>query len=254
MNDDHNFLTELRESPRREFVTELYQRINEPMYKKSAFNIQWQRPALAFAALALVLAITLLISPAARAFAGNQLRQIGAFLLRPDDGSIPEEPRPTVPAPSESSVQYADDMDAASALAGFAVLAPSYLPDGYAPQGSWSVDERDDTVYVTASFVDGNGRHFLLMNQTKFAENALFEQRYGVNETVTDVLVAGHTGVFISGRLMAHPSQAAQANDEQPDLLATNWLIWEVDGITYTLFGDGLGQSELIQIAESLSR
>jgi hypothetical protein len=34
---------------------------------------------------------------------------------------------------------------------------------------------------------------------------------------------------------------------------AWRWLIWESNGITYSLFGDGLAQSELIHIAESLN-
>jgi len=88
MNDD-NFLTQQRKSPRREFATELYQRINKPMSKQSAFNFfQGRRPALAFSALALLLVATLLFSPAVRTFAGDQLRQIGAFLFRPASGTV----------------------------------------------------------------------------------------------------------------------------------------------------------------------
>jgi hypothetical protein len=91
------------------------------------------------------------------------------------------------------------------------------------------------------------------MNQTRFEEDALFEQPYTDNETVSDVRIGSHNGVFISGRLMTHPDRPATTNGEQPDLLPTNWLIWEANGITYSLFSAGLEQSDLIRIAESLN-
>ena len=253
MNDD-NFLTQQRKSPRREFATELYQRINKPMSKQSAFNFfQGRRPALAFSALALLLVATLLFSPAVRTFAGDQLRQISAFLFRPASGTVSVGPQPTVPAPVASTIQQADSPDQASELAGFTVLAPAYLPDSYSLQGSWSVYHQENVIYVVAAYAAENGRHFLIMNQTRFEEEALFEQGYADNETVSDVMIGGHNGVFISGRLMAYPDRPATTNDEQPDLVPTNWLIWEVNGITYSLFGDSLEQSELIRIAESLN-
>lgn len=253
MNDDH-FLTQQRKSPQREFATELYQRINKPMPKQSVFNFfQWRRPALALSGLVLLLVLTLLLSPAIRTFAVEQLRQIGAFLFRPDNGTVSVEPQPTVPAPGASAIQQAGSPAQASELAGFAVLAPAYLPDDYSLQGSWTVDHQESGIYVVAAYAAENGRHFLIMNQTRFEEEALFEQRYADNETVSDVMIGSHNGVFISGRLMAHPDRPATSNGEQPDLVPTNWLIWEANGITYSLFGDGLEQSELIRIAESLN-
>jgi len=253
MNDD-DFLNQQRKLPRREFATELYQRINKPMSKQPVMNTtMWRRPALAFGAMALLLAATLLFSPAARTFASNQLQQIGAILLRADDGTPDIDPQPTVPAPVEDAGQLAGDLAQASELAGFTVLAPAYLPAGYSQDGALSVQHQDSGVYVVSSYTEANGRHFLIMNQTQFAADALFEQRYGDNEMVTEVMVGGQRGVFISGRFMTHPNEPAATNGKQPELLATNWLIWETNGITYTLFGDNLEQSELIRIAESLN-
>ncbi len=253
MNDD-DFLIKQRKSPRREFATELYQRINKPMFKQPVINTTiWRRPALAFGAVALLLAATLLFSPAARTFASNQLQQIGAILLRADDGAPVIEPQPTIPATVENNSQPAVNPAQASELAGFAVLEPTYLPAGYSLDGDLSVQHQDSGVYVVTSYTEANGRHFLIMNQTRFAADALFEQQYGDNETVTEVMIGDQRGVFISGRFMTHPNEPATTNGEQPELLATNWLIWESNGITYTLFGDNLEQSELIRIAESLN-
>jgi hypothetical protein len=52
---------------------------------------------------------------------------------------------------------------------------------------------------------------------------------------------------------MAHPNLGVRVRNERPELIPTIWLIWEADGINYTLIGDALDQAELIQIAESLT-
>lgn len=256
MNEE--FLSQMRKSPRSEFTNELYQRINKPMPKQSAFNITlFRRTALVFGALAMILTLTLLLSPSVRAFAGEQIRQFGAIFLGPADSSEAEgnaaAPQPTIAAPPEITAEFANSAAEASALAGFTVLTPGYLPEGYAENRPWSVDNRDGSIYVVSSYGRYEGRRFLLLNQTKFAEDAVFEQQYGENETVTDVMVGQHPGVFISGRLMAHPDLGVRVQQERPDLIPTNWLIWEANGITYTLFGDNIDQSQLIRIAESLS-
>jgi hypothetical protein len=252
MNDD--FLTQFRKSPRREFTTELYQRINKPMTKQSVFNSALlRRTALAFSALAFLLTITLLLSPSARAFVGEQIRQFGGITVKPINQSGAVAPQPTEPAPAEITAESVKNAAEASELAGFTVLTPGYLPEGYTENSPWSVDNRDGSIYVAASYRSAEGSHFLLMNQTLFTEGAVFEQQYGENETVTDVMVGQDPGVFLTGRLMVHPDLGVRVRNERPDLIPTNWLIWEADGITYTLFGDALDQAELIQIAESLT-
>jgi Domain of unknown function (DUF4367) len=255
MNDD--FLTQFRKSPRREFTANLYQRINKPMPKQSALNTTlFRRTALAFGALAILLTLTLMLSPSARAFVGDQIRQFGGISLSPVDSSEYENgaaPQPTIPAPAEITAELVNDAVEAAVLAGFTVKTPGYLPEGYTENSPWSVDNRDCSIYVVASYGSTNGRHFLLMNQTLFAEDAVFEQQYAENETVTDVMVGQYPGVYLTGRLMAHPNLGVRVRNEAPTLIPTNWLVWEANGITYTLFGDALDQSQLIQIAESLT-
>jgi hypothetical protein len=256
MNDD--FLTQFRKSPRREFTTELYQRINKPMTKQSVFNSAlFRRTALAFSALAFLLTITLLLSPSARAFVGEQIRQFGGITVKPIDQSEYESgavaPQPTEPAPAEITAEFVKNAAEASELAGFTVLTPDYLPDGYTENSPWSVDNRDGSVYVVSSYGRHEGNRFLLLNQTRFAEGTVFEDEFGENESVTDVMVGDHAGVYLTGRLMAHPDLGVRVRQERPELIPTNLLIWEANGITYTLIGDALDQAELIQIAESLT-
>jgi hypothetical protein len=255
MNDD--FLTRFRKSPRREFSTELYQRINKPMSQKSAFNpLLLRRAALAFGAAAMLLFSALLFSPSARAFAGEQIRQIGAFFFSPVEGRVPleqAEAQPTIAAPAEITAEFVNTADEAAALAGFDVLTPGYLPEGYTLNSPWSVDNQDGSIYVVASFGSAQGSNFILLNQTRFAEGAHFEQEYGENESAVDVMVGQEAGLYMTGRLMAHPDLGVRVRQERPDLIPTNWLIWEANGITYTLISDALNQAQLIQIAESLS-
>lgn len=250
MNDD-DFLHEQREAPRHEFVTDLYKRINKPMVKKPVIQQQLWQPALAFGALVFLFAATLLLSPAARTFAGTQLNQIGAILLRAADGSSELEPRPTTPAPSGPIGQAVSDAGQASIQAGFTAFAPSYVPTGYRAT-EWTVQHQESGVYVVTNYRAENGRNFLIMNQTQFTEGAFFEQEYGKNETVTEISIGSTTGVSIEGRLMTHPDQTTPPSGS-PDLMATNWLIWESNGITYTLFSNDLDQSELLRIATSLT-
>lgn len=255
MNDDE-FLTQFREPPRREFAQELYERINRPMYKKSLPNpLPFRRTALAFGTLLLILLATLTFSPQVRASAAEQIRQIGAFIFAPTenlerDASLPQ---PTAAAPGESEVQFATSPAEAARLAGFPVLAPTYLPQGYAQQGEWSIATSNEGIYVVTSYRPATGDDFLILNQTRFEPTTAFEQTYGSNETLHDTTVAGHPAVFISGRLMAHPDAAAGAG-QQPELLATNWLVWEADGQTFSLYGTSLDQTEMVRIAESLRR
>jgi hypothetical protein len=151
------------------------------------------------------------------------------------------------------TAEFVNNPAEAAVLAGFTVQAPAYLPAGYAENGPWSVDRQDSGIYVVSTYGSGEGNHFLLLNQTQFADEAAFNQSIGQNESMTDVMVGQNAAVYITGRLMAHPDLGVRVRNEAPELLPTNWLIWEADGTTYSLFGDDLDQAELVRIAESLS-
>ena len=165
------------------------------------------------AMLGLLLSATLLISPAARAFAGEQFRQIGALIFRqldPDQALLEAEaasPVPTVPAPGDTTPpQQTSLLEDASRLAGFSVVAPGYLPEGYEVDTVWSIDRRESGIYVVSSFRDAAKQQFLLLNQIRYAPGASFEQTLGGNETLSDVEVRGTAGLWITGRLMTDPT------------------------------------------------
>ncbi|MDX1615667.1 MAG: DUF4367 domain-containing protein, partial [Candidatus Promineifilaceae bacterium] len=255
-NDD--FLTRFREAPRPEFADTLYERINKPMSSQTLTTRSARHSVgLMLIALLLMVAILFLISPSARAFAQEQFRQIGAIIFV-DAASQPLDqpfnPQPTVPAPEDSTAQFVDSRQEASRLAGFEILTPAHLPSDYTFRGLWSVDSRDSGVYVVSSYETAEATRFLTLNQIKYESGHSFEQRYQSNETVQDITVNDQAGVWITGRLMADPSQPLPADGTQPALMPTNWLIWSVDEITYTLYGAGLSQEEMLQIAESLDR
>jgi len=248
-------LTRFRKSPRPEFVDALYQRISEPMTEKTIKPnvLPRRRMALALSLLLVVLLFTFTFSPAARAIANEQIRQIGALLFR-EAGSDPVptmEPTMAAPSPADAPHSVAQVQEAAG-LAGFEVRAPRYLPAGYVQEDGWSVAQRESGVYVVSSYRQRENDRFLLLNQTRFAAGATFEQVYADNEAVTNVTVAGQEGVWISGRLMTDPEVAEVEPGGEPPLQPTNWLVWQEGEIVYTLFGNGLAQDEMIRIAESL--
>jgi hypothetical protein len=259
MNDD--FLKKMRKPPRREFANELYMRISKPMNEPShtVEPFVLRRVALATGIVSLVLLLTLMVSPTARAFAQDQIRQIGALIFQPIDRESTSWPivtaQPTSIAPGDTNPpENATLLEDASRLSGFDVLAPEYLPEGYAVDSVWSIDKRESGIYVVSTFRNDANSQFLLLNQIDYESGANFVQTYADNEQVSDVSVRQQAGVWITGRLMADPTDHRPNSQAEPQLYPTNWLVWEESGITYALFGNGLSQAEMVRIAESLER
>lgn len=248
-------LTRFRKSPRPEFADALYQRISEPMTEKTLKTsvLPLRRAALALGLLLVVLLFTLTFSPAARAVASEQIRRIGALIFREagDEPTLAAEPTVSAPSAADAPRHVALAQDAAR-LAGFEVRAPRYLPAGYVQEGGWSVDRRESGVYVVSSYRHHGNDQFLLLNQTRYTAGTTFEQSYADNEQVSEIAVAGQKGIWISGRLMTDPEEMNREPAGEPHLQPTNWLIWQEGEIVYTLFGNGLTQDEMIQVAESL--
>lgn len=254
MNDD--FLTSMRRPPRREFANELYERISEPMTeRRPIYSVTLQRVVLGGAALAALLFLTLLVSPAARTFADEQFRQIGALIFRQEalDPATQATVQPTMPAPGDTDrPETTSLLDDASRLAGFRVLAPAYLPQGYLVKNVWSIDRRESGTYVVSSYRNETTDRFLLLNQILYAPGASFDQTIGDMEQISDVSVNGNEAVWIVGRQMTDPTDHTVDLQEMPTLYATNWLIWQAGDITYMLMGNDLDQGEMIRIAESI--
>ncbi len=258
MNDD--FLTQFRKPPREKFAAELYQRISKPM--QTPFRI----PALRFAALVLaaiaILTVTLLVSPPTRAFAQSILRQFGGYIFvqaapkaeRVKQGSagqpvnksvqnsaIGPQLKATLQASGQlsknevqtkPSVLTAPDAAGASRLAGFSVLAPAHLPDGYAPAGPWSFTTQDNGKAVEMAYMDA-GKHFLLLQQFQYQAG---QPRQTVDRSqIVDTTVRGQPGVWLPGG-------------------GKNSLVWEENGITFTLSSNTLSLDETLKVAESLGK
>ena len=242
MNDD--FLKKYYQPPRRQFAADLYQRISTPMKTKRVLNTR--QIGLAFAVVLAMLVVTLAVSPPARAFARQLFRQIGVFTITEIDEARTEvDPTlqmPTTEPPTADVVETADSPEAASELAGFSIYASLELPEGYTQTGGWSLMDQSSGKVVVSKYVDSEG-HFLLFNQYRYGEGDSFEQTISPNEQVTDVTVRGQPGVWIEGRLMG---------DSPDTLVPTVWLMWEEDGINYTLFADVLSQEPMLAVAESL--
>lgn len=247
MNDD-DFLTRLNEPPRKEFADQLYRRITEPMatptQAQPSRRLAARRLAFAAAVLALFFAASLALSPAARAFAGDILRQIGAISVAPVTETSPVSTAPTAEPPQAGEAQAAESAAEAARLAGFTFAAPAILPAGYEQDGAWSVMPQGAGVVAASSYRSGD--HFLFFNAYRYGAGDRFEQGLGPAEVAREVDVRGTTGLWITGRPMVHPDQPGSG------LLDTSWLLWEEDGINYTLWGDDLALDQALQVAESL--
>ncbi len=242
MNDD--FLNKFRKEPQPEFASALYQRINKSMQTKS------KHPALRFAALTLsvlaVLTITLLFSPSARAFADSIVRQVGGYVFvqgnQPIDLKGSSGPIRVVKTLGSVSIETIGKVPTtnnpaeASQQAGFTALAPSYLPDGYTAMSGWMVTSQGSSQVVTNAYRDRTN-HFLIINQWKISNGA--SQTYAKDQIV-DVTVRGQAGVWLPDTTSG-PAQK-------------NALVWEENGITYSLITDSLPLDQMLKVAESLSR
>ncbi len=145
--------------------------------------------------------------------------------------------------PTAAPTYWVHDDGEISQVAGFEPLTPAYLPEGYSVQGPWSIVKFSESTGVYRQYRDASGQHFLVFNPVNHSADARFEQGYGDNETVTDIIIRGQTGVWITGRLYGDSSETLQP---------TNWLMWVEQGINYTMYSNGLSQDEMVKVAESL--
>jgi hypothetical protein len=243
MNDD--FLTRFRKPPRPEFAASLYQRISKPM------PVQPKYPALRFVALSLsvlvVLSLAVLVIPSARTFAQSVLEQVGgyAFTLgepQPLDASRVPGPISIVRTADSVSVQItgsnvstAKDPAEAGNLAGFSVLVPAYLPVEYGTLSDWYIITEGNGTVVTRDYHD-TAKNILFINQWKVGAGDL---KTYTRAQIVDVTVRGRSGVWLP-------------DTPSPD--DANALVWEENGITYSLISDSLPLDEMLKVAESLGQ
>lgn len=255
MNDDETFFKKFHEAPRPEFSEALYKRINQPVNANPTQN-HLRRMALTFAAASVILLILVFSIPTTRAKAIFLARQIGAFLIVVDP---PHENRAAGPsaeiqptaAPNPNAGHEpvnAASAEAAAKIAGFTVLAPTVLPDGYAQSGPFTIASDGKTV-VTA-YTHAQQGTFILLNQFRYQPGDEYIDNVTAQETLKDIEVRGQSAVWITGRSMTDPTRLEQTGEEH--LRPANWLIWEENEIAYTLMSDDLTLEQALEFAEGL--
>jgi uncharacterized protein DUF4367 len=133
--------------------------------------------------------------------------------------------------------QPANDAAAASQLAGFTVLAPSYLPDGYTAgdqPGAWTVSHEPDGVLASIKYENQAADGILVINEQ------IYHQQGAPNTVerpeIQDVTVHGQPGVWM------------------PDNGGKSVLAWDENGITYMIVTNTLPKDEMLKVAESLGK
>jgi hypothetical protein len=243
MNDD--FLTKFRKAPRPQFAASLYQRINKPMKTKSKFM------TLRFASLTLsllaVLTATLLFSPTVRALADTIIGQFSAYIFVqgtpvPVQQDVAEKKKSEVQSEPNKDIAYSFALDAAMAsqLAGFTVLTPGYVPEGFMPSsidskiGGWRVTSKWGGQAVLLNFDNQTDNSFLVIEQLKIGQDTPMTVE---RPEIVAVTVRGLPGAWLPDR-----------NDGK------SALVWDENGITYSVISNKLPLEELQKVAESLGR
>ena len=243
MNDD--FLYKFHNAPRRQFAASLYQRISKPMKTKS------KSTALRFATLTLsllaILTATLLFSPSVRALADTLIGQFGAYIFvqgtpAPVQQDVADKKKAEVQSePNKDDADtFAPDAAAASQLVGFTVLAPAYVPEGFTLHG---IENVSSGWKVTSKW----GGEAALISYDNLADDSyvtIEELQIGQDSPTTierpeimAVTVRGLPGVWTV----------------DPDG-HKNGLVWDENGITFSIWSNKLSLEEMQKVAESLGK
>jgi hypothetical protein len=252
MNEpNEHFLNTLRQPPPPEFAARLYERISQPMFSQperpTARLAGASQAGLVAAACAGVCLAALLLFPPARAFAGSIIQHIGGYGFTTDPAQVVpvdksgqglvgvDKTQTSVSVQVVGKVPSAQSAAEASRLAGFRVLAPTYLPAGYISMSAWYVGEQANGRIVTTGYRSGN--HFFMLNEWQAGNSP--SENYA-RDTIVDVSVRGQPGVWL-------PSPPGGEGGK-------NALVWAENGITYSLISDTLGLDEMEKVAEGLGK
>ena len=240
MNDDFIHQFDPPKPPRPEFTAALYQRITQPMKTTTRTRVL-RTVAVSFATVAVIAAV-LFFSQSARALADSIIRQFGVGGYTFVQGTaqpptVSPEQQATLQAIGKPTVHPANDAAAASQLAGFTVLAPSYLPNGYAADnqpGEWTVSHLDNGVAAIITYHNQAHGDHLMINEQMYRPG---EPNTVLNRPeIQDVTVRGQPGAWM-------PTNGGK-----------NMLAWEENGITYMIVSNTLPKDEVLKVAESLGK
>ena len=237
MND--KFLRSYRIAPRLAFAQDMRKRLEIDREKTLRVRTLLLRPvALGAITLLLVLTLTLVVSPAARAQVQDWVGQVGGVLFTAT-GDYPGGDEPVTIAPSEKM-----SLEDASAILPFTIDLPTWVPEGYV---------LEETV-TFVHFEDGVERIFI---QWRAPQKALLEleienlppeeSKWLVGqESIEEVLVDGEPAALVRGGWHADTKQW-----ENPEILH---LYIPHKGQTYIFSSmeKDISVDELIRMAESL--
>ena len=202
------------------------------------FRLRWLAPVAA----ALLLVIVMLPGP--RTALGNWMARLSVGTV--DVSVAPEEV--VRPALAEHSQSYASQAEATSAT-GIALQTPAFLPEGFVPVTVTALSFDGLPQWLSPLFVETRfepageqpaGAYLLLRqyNASQAGDTSLGELEYqseDVDAAEEVALTGGEPAVllhFDSGTLLE--------------------LVWQRDGITFELWGDGVAAAELLETAGSV--
>jgi hypothetical protein len=210
------------------------------------------RPTLVAAAVLMGIA-ALLSFPASRAAAQAIVDWIGHLIVTRGstwaEHDIAADEAPTEVQAEPLSRQFYDP-GAASEAAGFPVLVPSYVPNGYIRQPI-SVVRNEQGAFVSLSY---GGEGVIQIVAWRLSEGSE-KQEFPIGDaSITDVEVLSVRGKWIEGMKVAVVGDSsiryAPGND--------NVLIWAIDDVDYFIYTYGVGSDplsldEVLRIANSMS-
>jgi hypothetical protein len=124
--------------------------------------------------------------------------------------------------PPVDTVNYSSLADAQQGVS-YKLLAPKYLPKGYSFKNAECY--KDSKEYITLNY-QGPGKDLVLM-QRLMNEQTKYET--GTDGEIEPIMINGNSGAWVDSA-----------------------LIWDKDGVNYTIFNKGFSKDEIVKIAESL--
>jgi uncharacterized protein DUF4367 len=254
MNNNDQFLYEFREPPRDAFAKSLGRRLSN-LQEHSTMNTSfWKRVAIrrmawALSALTLVLAVTLMVSPAARAALDEIVQIIGGVrIITSEDGTPP-------PAGAADPVTEVPSIftTVANAQTMVPFLMPAYVPDGFDLQeGNVVVSDFPSNVEPDGIMRMVNVTWIKVTNTSAVGLSLSVGERediglnVGHNNNAREVLVNGQPAVLYRGSWNADTGKFTPDSDLN--------LAWKHGGLFYWLMAaaGGATEEDLIRMAESI--
>jgi hypothetical protein len=259
MNDE--FLSRLRKPPRRSFAEALYAKISTSQRSQTMFATYFKRLGWALAVLSLILALTLAISPTARAAALTLVHDIGGLIFNETDHFDTEALPPGITGsytlisnepPDGEHLEVLDteivSLEEARSRLGYAFGLPGWLPDGFIQNAEIRYLIPDGQVFQ---------QPLACLRWENASPSAALDLciQYPAQTDIQYVIGQGGVDeVQVSGQPAALQKGAWDLETKQwveTDLVI---LMWARDGATYQFSADStvVSVDALIQMAESI--